>query len=295
MNKTDYITPIVTPLTAAGELDETGLEALVNYIIEGGVSGILALGSIGEFFAFPSEFKKRLIADTVKFAAGRVPVLAGVSGTVLSEIEDLGKFALKAGAHAIISVPPYYFPHTQRDIYLFYSRLSKLGPTYLYNFPDRTGYSIDAETVLKIKRDCPSVLGIKDTLSGVDHTREIIKAVKGEFPEFKVYSGFDDNLARNVLSGGDGCIAGLSNALPEFCARWARALTNNDLSEAASCQKICDRLMDIYNVGKPFVPFIKAATRLMGVNITTRCSFPMPEVSKADESKILSIIQSAGV
>ena len=78
------------------------------------------------------------------------------------------------------------------------------GRIYLYNFPDRTGYSIPADVVRRLAESHPNIVGCKDTIAGLDHTRELIKAVKPIRPDFEIYSGFDDNFAHNVLAGGDG-------------------------------------------------------------------------------------------
>ena len=75
--------------------------------------------------------------------------------------------------------------------------------------------------MLALAKIHPNIVGMKDTVAGMDHTRELIKVVKSHIPQFEIYSGFDDNFAHNVLSGGDGCIGALSNVVPEICAAWS--------------------------------------------------------------------------
>ena len=104
-----YITPAVTPLNADGTIDEKGAEALYEHLIQGGVDGILILGSIGEFFAFSVEQKKRLISLAVEKVARRVPVIVGTADTVAGNVVSLSEYALREGADAVIVVPPYYF------------------------------------------------------------------------------------------------------------------------------------------------------------------------------------------
>ena len=127
-----------------------------------------------------------------------------------------------------------------------YKRQEINGPIYIYNFPDNTGYTIAPKTVVKLAKLHSNIVGMKDTISGMDHTRELIKTVKFELPEFEIYSGFDDNFAHNVLSGGNGCIGALSNVVPEVCTAWVRAFRENDLQGIANGQKVIDRLMDLY-------------------------------------------------
>ena len=136
-----------------------------------------------------------------------------------------------------------------------------------------------------------NIVGIKDTVSGMDHTRELIKVVKSKLPNFEIYSGFDDNFAHNVLAGGDGCIAALSNIAPEICAAWAKSFRENDLAGIAKGQQIIDRLMDLYAVRSPFLPVIKETARLRGIAATSTCTFPMPNATGEDDAKILEILR----
>lgn len=292
-----YITPAVTPLLEDGSLDLAGMKALYDHLIDGGMDGILILGSIGEFFALTMDVKKQLIREAVRIIDHRIPLMVGISGMVFDEVVELGRYALAEGADAVISVPPYYFWFKPDSIETYYGAIADAinGPLYLYNFPDRTGYSIPAETVKKLALTHKNIVGIKDTIAGVDHTREIIKAVKPVRPEFEVFSGFDDNFAHNVLCGGDGCISGLSNLLPKVCSDWCAAVNRGDFAEIARGQQRIDRLMDIYAVGTPFVPFIKAAMAEMGLPIGAVATFPQPAPTEADRAKIREILRREGL
>jgi len=292
-----YITPAITPLTPEGLIDERGTAALYEHLIAGGVDAVLVLGSIGEFFAVSQEEKRRLISLAVRSISGRLPVIAGTSDMLFENVVRLSEFALAEGADAVIVVPPYYFRLEQEQIEAYYDALASAVPgrIYLYNFPDRTGYSISAETVQHLALRHENIVGCKDTIAGMDHTRELIKAVKPLRPDFEIYSGFDDNFGHNVLSGGDGCIAGLSNVAPEICSRWARAANSADWREVAALQQVIDRLMDIYAVGSPFIPFIKQATALRGVPVSSRVSFPFPSVTEEQEQKLAEILRREGL
>lgn len=292
-----YITPAITPLTPEGRIDEKGAAALYEHLIAGGVDAILVLGSIGEFFAVPMEEKRRLISLAVKRAAGRLPVIVGTSGMDFEEVVSLSEYALSEDAYAVIVVPPYYFPLAQDQIEAYFDELASRvrGRIYIYNFPDRTGYSIAPETVKNLALRHENIIGCKDTVPGMDHTRELIKAVKPLRPDFEIYSGFDDNFVHNVLSGGDGCIAGLSNVAPELCSRWARAVNEADFGEASAIQQVIDRLMDIYSVGSPFIPFIKHAAALRGLEVGSKAGFPFPAVTAEQEQRLREILDGEGL
>lgn len=292
-----YITPAVTPLNADGTIDEQGAERLYDYLISGGVNGILLLGSIGEFFAFTMEQKKQLISLAVRKIAGRVPVIVGTADTVPENVTELSAYALSEGADAVIVVPPYYFWLNGDSLEAYYDELAgKIpGKLYIYNFPDRTGYQIPTEVIRRLALRHPNIVGCKDTISGMDHTRELIKAVKPLRPDFEIYSGFDDNFAHNVLSGGDGCIGGLSNLAPEVCSAWVEAVNRRDMDAVQQLQQKIDRMMSIYSVGMPFVPFIKRAMELRGIGIQSWASKPLPQATAAEDEQLLSIMKNEGL
>ena len=256
-----YITPAVTPFLEDGKIDEKGAAALYEFLVKGGVDGILVFGSIGEFFAISTKEKKKLISLAIRQINGRIPVIIGTADMILENVISLSNWSLKEGADAVIVVSPYYFKLTPDQIEEYYDRLAREihGPLYIYNFPDRTGYTIPADVVKTLALRHKNIVGIKDTIPGMDHTRELIQAVKPVRPDFEIYSGFDENFAHNVLAGGDGCIAGLSNFAPSLCHQLAKAANEENWEEAARCSQTLNSLMDVYAVGNPFIPFIKKA------------------------------------
>ena len=292
-----YITPAVTPLNADGTIDAQGAKNLYDHLIRGGVDSILVLGSIGEFFALPMEQKKLLISLAVKDIDRRVQLIVGTADTVIGNVIELSNYALSEGADAVIVVPPYYFCLNGQSIESYYDTLAReiRGKLYIYNFPDRTGYQIPAEVIRRLAVRHSNIVGCKDTISGMDHTRELIQAVKPVRPEFEVYSGFDDNFAHNVMSGGDGCIGGLSNLAPEICSAWVAAIRRGDLAAVSEIQRKINRMMSIYSVGVPFVPFIKRAMVLRGIGIGAAATAPLPSATPADDEKLLAIMRNEGL
>lgn len=292
-----YITPAITLFNQDGTLDLNGQRRFYDYLIQGGIDGILVQGSIGEFFALPMEERRRMAKFAIEAISCRTKCIIGTASMVTEEIVPYSNYCLEQGADAVMIISPYYFCFDQDTLFRFYDELFGriAGSVYIYNFPDRTGYSIAPETVLRLARKHPNLRGIKDTLTGVDHTREIIKAVKSEFPMFEVYSGFDDNAARNVLSGGDGVIGGLSNVVPKICANWIQAMREDDLVGIALGQQKIDRLMDIYSVGSMFIPIIKEAARLRGIISSTKCTVPMPTPTLAQSWSIAAILDREGL
>lgn len=287
-----YMTPAVTPLLPTGDLDLNSCEKLYRHLIHGGVDGILILGSIGEFFGLTMWQKQRLISFAKKVIGDSVELIVGTTSMIFDEIVELSNFALSQGADAVMVIPPYYFHFTEDSIFEYYDQLASAinGNVYLYNFPDRTGYDITPSVVCRLAEKHANIIGIKDTLGGVDHTRELIKQVRSIRPDFRIYSGFDDNFAHNVLCGGNGCIAGLSNLYPELTSSWATALREGNWDKAREIQQVIDVLMDIYSVGKPFVPYIKEALVQKGIIDHNTATVPMPTVTDEQKKQIHDIL-----
>ncbi|MDY3985784.1 dihydrodipicolinate synthase family protein [Dysosmobacter sp.] len=295
--KAAYLTPAITLFHEDGTLDFESQAKLFNNLIENGVDGILVEGSSSEFFAMPMDQRREMADFAIRQVDHRVKLIIGTSHMVANEIVSFSNYCLDAGADAVMILPPYYFHFGPEALLQYYDRLARQihGPIYIYNFPDNTGYTIPAETVAQLAHLHANIVGMKDTVSGMDHTRELIKTVKSQVPDFEIYSGFDDNFAHNVLAGGNGCIGALSNVVPEICAAWVRAFRENDLEGIAKGQQCIDRLMDLYAIRSPFLPVIKEAVRLRGIAANSAGTFPMPSATVEDSAKILEMFHREGI
>lgn len=292
-----YITPAITLLKEDGSLDLDSQKALYENLIRCGIDGILVQGSIGEFFAMPMFQRMQHAKFAIETINHRTRCIVGTFSMLTEEIAPYSNVCLDMGADAVMLLLPYYFRLDDAAQFAFYDRMLYQihGPVYLYNFPERTGYSIAPETILKLRQTHENLIGVKDTVPGMDHTREIIKVVKSNYPAFEVYSGFDDNAAHNILSGGNGCIGGLSNAVPEICTAWMQALRNGDTAGISSGQQRINRLMDIYSVGASFIPTIKECVKLREITSSSVCFFPMPAPTDEQRKEMASILQREGI
>ena len=293
----NYITPAVTAFDSQGHVDMEANKKLYDHLINNGISGILILGSIGEFYAISTEEKKRLIQQAIAYIGERAAVYVGTGTTIFEECVDLTNYAVQEGASGVAVISPYYFTHSDEEMFDFYAKLaeSTTGNILLYNFPARTGYQLSADTVLKLAKKYPNIIGIKDTVGEMGHTRELIQVVKKERPDFLIYSGFDEFFFHNILSGGDGCIAGLSNIAPAVASAMVKAATENDLAKVSQYQQKLDGLMALYGIQSQFVPIIKQAVNMVGVLLDTKCLFPMTGVSEENKMLIEQILKKQGI
>ncbi len=186
------------------------MHAFYDRLMDAGIDGVLAGGSAGEFYAFSYDEIKDLIIDAVKYINKRGLVIAGTGRNVKEETIRLSNEVLEAGADAVIIVGPYYSAANSDDVVAYYDEvLSAInGPVYLYNYADRTGYDVTAEMLLALREKHDNLVGVKDTHPVLRHTQRYIQFLKPKYPDFQIYTGYDNNCIPSVISGGDGCIGG---------------------------------------------------------------------------------------
>ena len=238
--------------------------------------------------------KKELIDLVTSYAGKRTKILVGTSCMRVEDTVELANYALKAGADAVMIIGPYYFTLSDASIEAFYAEAAEKikGDIYLYNFPARTGYDLKPQVVLNLLRKHKNIIGFKDTVTEMCHTRELMTVIYKEYPDFIVFSGFDENLVHNVLCGGDGCIGGLSNLCPEIFNAWIKAINCKDMEKVAQYQKIIDRAMDLYDIGTPFIPIIKKAMILRGVQMQDYCTKPFLQATAEETEKIKTVLKA---
>lgn len=289
------ITPTITVLNDNREIDYDGNKEHVEYLIEAGVNGILFLGSIGEFFSLREDEKRNYISFVIETVKGRVPVLIGTGGTVADEVIELTKFTENAGADGVAVITPYFFQFNEETLFDYYSLIASSTnlPVYLYNFPARSGVNMSPELIYRLAKKCENIVGVKDTMDTISHTRELIAGVKEKLDNFVVYSGFDEYFLPNLLAGGDGLVGGLSNVVPDLFVKLYQAYQSGDFRTIIDLSKRISILMEIYKVSQPFFPSIKQAVALKDRNIIPVCKQPVADLNKEQVKEIENIIERA--
>lgn len=211
MNLEGVFTAIVTPFRN-NLLDEESLERLIEFQIENGIHGLVPCGTTGEAPTLTYEEHERVIELTVKFARGRVPVIAGTGSNSTHEAIELTQAAKRIGADMCLLTTPYYNKPTQEGLYRHFKKIAEEVdiPIILYNIPSRTGVNMEPETVFRLSQ-IPNIVGIKEASGSVVQAAEIYRLTGGKF---SILSG-DDNLFLPLMSvGGRGVISVASNAIP---------------------------------------------------------------------------------
>ncbi len=288
------ITPVITVFNKQGKIDTAGNTQHINRLIDEGINGLLFLGSIGEFFALTMDEKKEFIDLVVQVTDKRVPVLIGTGGTILAEVIELTNYAQQAGADAVVVISPYYFQLGNEVLYRYYAELAKntTMPIMIYNFPDRTSVNLDPQLVLRLAKEFPHIIGIKDTVDGISHTRKLIQLVKKERPDFCVMSGYDEYMVPNLLAGGDGVIGGLTNVIPGVFRDLLAAYEKQDFAGVAAGQAKISVLMNLYDLSSPFVAAIKGGVASQGVKIATVTKEPSLALQPEQIVAIEKLVQS---
>lgn len=295
MRKPEFIVPVVTVFDEQGKVDLEANIQVWNGLIDRGVDGILLHGSNGEFFTLSREERLQLIEAAVEATRGKVKLIVGTGANAVDETVGLSKQALALGADAAMVITPFYFGLGHEGIVEYFCAVASQidGDIMLYNFPARTGNDIDADAVRQIVTRCPNVVGIKDTVTDMGHTRAILEALADVAPEFIVYSGFDENFAHNGLAGGNGCIAALANIYPELTHAWAAALGASDWERVEKIQHVIDKLADIYAVAPLFVPAVKYAMSVRGLPVQPICRSTVLPLTDEQKGQIEAILDNA--
>ena len=179
---TDFIKGVVVPiLTIVDEnekIDEAKQRAQVDYVINGGVAGILAFGSNGEFYMVEEDEMERGLKIMIDQAAGRVPVYFGIGAISTKKCCRLAQMAVKNGAAAVSVLQPMFLKPTYAELYDHFKTIAESvpeTPVLLYNNPGRVGYTLSAQLVDELAHNVPNIVGMKDTSGDIPQTSEFIR------------------------------------------------------------------------------------------------------------------------
>ncbi len=206
------IVALVTPMHEDGSLDEMSLQKLLEFHIEQGTDGVVAMGTTGESATLNEKEHCHVIRRVVEIVAGRIPVIAGTGANSTTEAINLTRCATSVGADACLLVTPYYNTPTQEGLVLHYKAIAEAVdiPQILYNVPGRTACDMLPETVAKLK-DVPNIIGIKDATGDMAVGKALLELSN---ENFSVYSGDDATSCEFILMGAKGSITVTGNVAP---------------------------------------------------------------------------------
>lgn len=256
------LTALATPFAADGNVDEASLRALVDRSIAGGVHGVVACGSTGEFSTLSSDERRLVVETVIDHVAGRVSVIAQTGATSTAEAIRLSRHAQSAGADVVMTVAPYYEP-LSIDETLSYLRAvagSLDIPVMLYNLPVATGVDLDPDTVGALAREIENIRYIKNTTVDMAQTARLIH---NHGDVISTFVGWDSLLLSALAEGAAGVMAGTANVVPTELVAVYDAVSAGNLGQAREAWARVYPLIDAI-MAQPFIPAVKAALAAVG-------------------------------
>lgn len=277
---------LVTPFRD-GKVDEDGLKRLVEFHIKNGTTALVPCGTTGESATLSYDEHDTVIELTIKFANGRIPVIAGTGSNSTEEAIMLTRHAKKAGADASLQVSPYYNRPTQKGLYLHFKAIAEAVniPIILYNIASRTGVNIEPETFAKLS-EIKNIVGVKEASGSLEQMSRIKKLCP---KEFLLISG-DDALTLPVMSiGGLGVISVVANIIPRDVADMCLAFEKGDLKKAEGLHyKMLNIIKAMFIETNP-IP-VKTAMGLMKM-IEPDLRLPLCEMVLENKDKLIKALK----
>ncbi|NOS72766.1 MAG: dihydrodipicolinate synthase family protein [Verrucomicrobia bacterium] len=259
---------MVTPITAAGRLDEPAVGRIVDYLCNGGVHGVFVLGTTGEGSSVPGDMRDRLVQLTLESVHDRVMVYAGVSANSLPESVAAGNEYLRLGVDAVVAHVPAHFEQRPQAALEFYSELENQlrGDLVLYNMPLTTNVSLSIELCKETARR-PRVIGIKDSENDAVRMMELLRELGGR-KDFFVFIGTGPLMAKGLLLGADGIVPSVGNIAPALCRELYDSATSGDVAVTEKLHEQLMKVSGVYQNGRQLghsLAALKAAMSWLGL------------------------------
>ncbi len=255
------IPAVTTPFDATGAVDPAALTRNLAALLDAGVHGFVATGTMGEAGSMSAEERRLVVETTVRAAAGRVPVIVGVSSGTPSASIGFAADAAAAGADAIMLLPPLGYRADPRETVAFYRAVADASalPIMAYNNPEASGTDLPVELIARLAAEVDAVVAIKEC-SG-DARR--IAALKSAAPDLEVLVGGDDWALEGFCAGATGWVTGVGDCAPAECVELYDACRAGELERARA---VYARLLPLgrLDMTPKLVQFFKGAQDALG-------------------------------
>ncbi|KAL9594811.1 MAG: hypothetical protein Q9219_006825 [cf. Caloplaca sp. 3 TL-2023] len=283
---------LITPFTDGGhEVDEKRLQAHILHMVEAGVHGLVPGGTTGEFTAMSLDERKQLLELCIKYADGRIPVVAGIGALSTKDAVELASHAASAGAAALMVVPPFYDPvnlEQLRELMAEIHTASQL-PIMYYNIPSASGLTLSPAEIASLSD--VGVAYLKDTSGNAPDFTELLF---GLHEKITAFNGWDTLTFYGLAAGAKGSVWGATNLIPELSVQLWEALNGRgDLTEGRELwQKIwliC-KFLEEHN----YPSAIKTGLELLGKQ-TGGLRKPFSLLTGAPKEELRQLLERAGL
>lgn len=285
------IVAIVTPFHQDGSVNFSKLGELVDWQIQNGTDGIVALGTTGESATMTDEEDNAVCEYVLKRVNGRIPVIVGSGSNCTASMLEKSLRYQAMGAQGLLIIAPYYNKTNEEGMYRHFATVVDAVdiPCILYNVPGRTGCSI-SEGVVKRLAGHPNVMGIKEASGNMSYACKIARYLG---PDFAMYSGNDDITVPILSIGGSGVISVLANILPKQTHDMVMSYLSGDTAAATAAQlRYLELINSLFLEVNP-IP-VKAALNMMGWEVGP-CRMPLYEMSQGAAQRLRAALEEAGL
>jgi 4-hydroxy-tetrahydrodipicolinate synthase len=279
----------ITPFTPDDRIDKEGVESNLDFLVEGGISGVVPSGTTGESATLTFQEHKELIDINVEYS--QVPVLAGTGANSTSEALELTRYAADVGADAALLITPYYNKPNDEGLLKHFTKIADNAdiPQILYNVPSRTCLNMKPEITAQLARH-PNIIGIKEASGDLDQISDIIRLTRDE--DFVVFSG-DDAMTLPIMElGGVGVISVAANIVPEKMTAIVVAFNEGNLKEAKRLEAMLAPLINALFLETNPIP-VKKAAELIGL-AAGHLRLPLAPLSSENEAKLVAELKAIG-
>jgi 4-hydroxy-tetrahydrodipicolinate synthase len=256
------IPAVTTPFDASGAVDTAALADNVAALLDAGIHGIVATGTMGEAGSLSSDERSTVVRAVIAAADGRVPVIVGVSAGTPAAAIAFAADAAEAGADALMMLPPLGYRADANEIVAHYRAVGEAGglPLMAYNNPEASGIDMRADLITRLYDEVDAVVAIKECSGDARRIPELINAA----PELEVLVGGDDWALEGFCAGATGWVSGVADVLPRECVELYDACRAGDLETART---IYARLLPLarFDMTPKLVQYFKAAMDDVGL------------------------------
>ncbi len=286
------IVALVTPFKSDGEVDYDSLRKLVEFHIESGTDGIVAVGTTGESATLTVEEHVNVVKKVVEFAAGQIPVIAGTGANATHEAMTFSHLLNDSGIAAILSVTPYYNKPTQEGLYQHYKAINDVSdvPVILYNVPSRTAVDLLPETVARLSK-LDKIVALKDATGDLERVA-VHRELCGD--KFVLLSGDDSTGLEFVRLGGQGVISVSNNVAARPMAEIFKLMKQGKYEEAVEIDRRLTLLHKNLFIESSPTP-VKWALHQMGLIANGKLRLPLVELSEQAKPAVTQALNEAGL
>ena len=286
------IPAMVTPFDENRELDVDKVQALAARLVDGGSDSLIINGTTGESPTVFYPQKIELFRAVVEAVGVRVPVIANVGDNCTADTVDFAREVAELGVDGFMCVVPYYNKPPQEGIYQHFRTIANAVelPIILYNIPGRCVVNMEAETTLRLARECANVVAVKEASGKLDQVKAIVEGA----PEgFAVYSGDDAATLDIMRLGGAGVISTIGNVAPARMKEIVDLCAAGDWEAAAAANEALMPLMKgLFETSNPIL--VKEALKLLGFPVGG-VRLPLVDATPAQSERLAAIMREVGV